>query len=96
MIIYGIPRNDEWNNKASEVSVQLNEMCQEAGIDFLDYRNHLHLKKRLNSSKFHRKKNGSAKLSSFFVNYILEKHQISDNQMRYMTSKALKVTFHQK
>ena len=78
------------------MSVQLNEMCQEAGIDFLDYRNHLHLKKRLNSSKFHRKKNGSAKLSSFFVNYILEKHQISDNQMRYMTSKALKVTFHQK
>ena len=52
------------NNKASEVNVQLNEMCQDAGIDFLDYRNHLHLKKDLNSSKFHQKENGLAKLSS--------------------------------
>ena len=95
-IIFGIPRNDEWSNDTTEANVQLNEMCQDAGIDFLDYRNHLHLKRHLNSSKFHRKENGSAKLSCLFFNYVLEKHQISDNQISDMTSEALKVRFHQK
>ena len=61
--------------KASKVNYQLKEMCQNEGIDFLDYHNHPNAKKNLNNSKLHLNEKGSAKLSGLFLNYFIDSHK---------------------
>ena len=54
---------------------QPKEICQNAGVEFLDYRNHLNAKANVSNSKLHLNKKVSAKLSSLFLNYILESYK---------------------
>ena len=60
-----IPRNDDWDNKASKVNDQPKETCRNTDIDFLNYRHHLNAKKQLSNSKLHLNEKESAKAARF-------------------------------
>ena len=57
--IYGIvPRLDDLNNKANEVSCRLVLMCKERNISFLLHDESIDSRKHLNESKLHLNSNG--------------------------------------
>ena len=65
-----IPRNDEWNNKGSEVNNYLKRMCEESGMAFIDYVQHINPRKHLNRSKLHLNEKGAFKLDCVLSDYI--------------------------
>ena len=57
--IYGVvPRLDNLNNKANEVSRRLVLMCKERNISFLSHDESIDPSKHLNKSKLHLNSNG--------------------------------------
>ena len=57
--IYGVvPRLDDLNNKANEVSRRLVLMCKERNISFLSHDESIDPSKHLNKSKLHLNSNG--------------------------------------
>ena len=57
--IYGVvPRLDDLNNKANEVSRRLVLMCKESNISFLSHDESIDPSKHLNKSKLHLNSNG--------------------------------------
>ena len=57
--IYGVvPRLDDLNNKANEVSRRLVLMCKERNISFLSHDESIDPSKHLNKSKVHLNSNG--------------------------------------
>jgi len=65
-----IPRNDEWNEKASQVNDNLRSLCIENEIDFIDHTNTINCRKHLNNSKLHLNPKGTQKLSNNFLEFI--------------------------
>ena len=54
-----VPRNDNLNNKASEVICRLVHMCAERNIPYIDHTNSIQPKNHLNESKLHFNKYGT-------------------------------------
>ena len=48
-----VPRNDNLNNKASEVNCRLVHMCAERNIPYIDHTNSIQPENHLNESKLH-------------------------------------------
>ena len=61
-----VPRNDNLNKKASEVSSRLVHMCAERNIPYIDHTNSIQPENHLNESKLHFKRYGTVA----FVNSI--------------------------
>ena len=65
-----IPRNDQWNNKVTEVNDNLADICENDNISFIDHSRSIGPRKNLNTSKLHLNKKGSNKLRDNFVRYL--------------------------
>ena len=63
-----VPRNDNFNIKATEVNKELSKMCNKEKLLFLSHSN-INPKTHLNKSKLHLKRNGYETLSKNFVNF---------------------------
>ena len=63
-----VPRNDNFNIKATEVNKELSKMCNKEKLLFLSH-NNINPKTHLNKSKLHLKRNGYETLSKNFVNF---------------------------
>ena len=68
-----VPRNDNFNNKASDVNDELVKMCREAQLDFIAHKN-INPRAGLNTSRsrLHLHRNASDKIGKNFVNFILK------------------------
>ena len=64
-----VPRNDNFNNKATEVSKELSKMCKKGRLLFVDHSS-INPKAHLNRSKLHLKRHGYEKLGKNFVSFI--------------------------
>ena len=64
-----VPRNDNFNNKATEVSKELSKMCKKETLLSVDHSS-INPKAHLNRSKLHLKRNGYEKLGKNFVSFI--------------------------
>ena len=64
-----VPRNDNFNIKATEVNKELSKMCDKAKLLFLSHSN-INPKILLNKSKLHLNCDGYEKLGNNFVNFI--------------------------
>ena len=64
-----VPRNDNFNIKATEVNKELSKMCDKEKLLFLSHSN-INPKIHLNKSKLHLNCNGYGKLGKNFVNFI--------------------------
>ena len=64
-----VPRNDNFNIKATEVNKELSKMCDKEKLLFLSHSN-INPKIHLNKSKLHLNRNGYEKLGKNFVNFI--------------------------
>ena len=64
-----VPRNDNFNIKATEVNKELSKMCDKEKLLFLSHSNK-NPKIHLNESRLHLNRNGYEKLSKNFVNFI--------------------------
>ena len=56
-----VSRNDDLNNKASEVNKELSRMCKKEKLPFLEHSN-INPRAHLNKSRIHLNRNGSEKL----------------------------------
>ena len=65
-----IPRNDQWNNKVTEVNNSLACMCENDNISFIDHSRSINPRKNLNNSKLHLNVKSSNKLRDNFVRYL--------------------------
>ena len=65
-----IPRNDQWKNKAEQVSKYLKEMCWSVNMDYIDHFKNFNPRRHLNDGKLHLNKKGSWKLNNTFVSYL--------------------------
>ena len=65
-----VPRNDDLNNKASEVNKELSRMCKKEKLPFLEHSN-INPRAHLNKSRIHLNRNGSEKLGKNFVDFIV-------------------------
>ena len=65
-----VPRNDDLNNKASEVNKELSRMCKKEKLPFLEHSN-INPRAHLNKSRIHLNRNGSEKLHKNFVDFIV-------------------------
>ena len=63
-----VPRNDNFNIKATEVNKEPSKMCNKEKLLFLSQSN-INPKTHLNKSKLHLKRNGYETLSKNFVNF---------------------------
>ena len=63
-----VPRNDDLNNKASEVNKELSRMCKKEKLPFLEHSN-INPRAHLNKSRIHLNRNGSEKLGKNFVDF---------------------------
>ena len=63
-----VPRNDNFNIKATEVNKELSKMCNKEKLLFLSQSN-INPKTHLNKSKLHLNRNGYETLSKNFVNF---------------------------
>ena len=64
-----VPRNDNFNNKATEVNKELSQMCKKEKLLFVDHSN-INPKAHLNRSKLHLNRNGYEKLGKNFFSFI--------------------------
>ena len=64
-----VPRNDNFNNKATELNKELSKMCKKEKLLFLDHSN-MNQKTHLNRSELHLNRNGYEKLGKDFVSFI--------------------------
>ena len=64
-----VPRNDNFNNKATELNKELSKMCKKEKLLFLDHSN-MNQKTHLNRSELHLNCNGYEKLGKDFVSFI--------------------------
>ena len=68
--IFGIvPRNDNFNNKSTDVNKELSNMYKKEKLFFIDHSN-IYPKTRLNRSKLHLSCTGYEKLGNNFVSFI--------------------------
>ena len=65
-----VPRNDDLNNKASEVNKELSRMCKKEKLPFLEHSN-INPRAHLNKSRIHLNRNGSEKLGKNFVDFVV-------------------------
>ena len=65
-----VPRNDDLNNKASEVNKELSRTCKKEKLPFLEHSN-INPRAHLNKSRIHLNRNGSEKLGKNFVDFIV-------------------------
>ena len=63
-------RNDDLNNKASEVSKELPRVCKKEKLAFLEHSN-INPRAHLSKSRIHLNRNGSEKLGKNFVDFIV-------------------------
>ena len=63
-----VPRNDDLNNKASEVNKKLSRMCKKENVPSLEHCN-INPRAHLNKSRIHLNQNRSEKLVDFIVNH---------------------------
>ena len=68
-----VPRNDNFNIKATEVNKELSKMCDKEKLLFLSHSN-INPKIHLNKSKLHLSRNGYEKLGKNFVNVIRDNY----------------------
>ena len=59
-----VPRNDDLNNKVSEVNKELSRMRKKEKLPFLEHSN-------INKSRIHLNRNGSEKLGKNFVDFVV-------------------------
>ena len=64
-----VPRNDNFNNKATELNKELSKMCKKEKLLFLDHSN-TNQKTHLNRSELHLNRNDYEKLGKHFVSFI--------------------------
>ena len=64
-----VPRNDNFNNKATEVNKELSQMCKKEKLLFVGHSN-INPKAHLNRSKLHLNRNGYEKLGKSYVSFI--------------------------
>ena len=64
-----MPRNDNFNNKATEVNKELSKICKKEKLLFVDHSN-INPKTHLNRSKLRLNRNGYEKLGKNFVSFI--------------------------
>ena len=64
-----VPRNDNFNNKATEVNKELSKICEKEKLIFVDHSN-INPKTHLNRSKLRLSRNGYEKLGKNFVSFI--------------------------
>ena len=64
-----VPRNDNFNKKATQVNRELSKMCKKEQLLFIDHSN-INPKTHLNRSKLHLNCNGYEKLGKNFVSFI--------------------------
>ena len=64
-----VPRNDNFNNKATEVNKELSNMRKKEKLLFVDHSN-INPKTHLNRSKLHLNRNGYETLGKNFVSFI--------------------------
>ena len=63
-----VPRNDNFNTKATEVNKELSKMCDKEKLVFLSHSN-INPKICLNKSKLHLNRNGYEKLRKSFIKF---------------------------
>ena len=64
-----VPRNDNFNNKATEVNKGLSKKCKKEKLLFVDHKS-INPKAHLNRNKLHLNHNGYEKLGKNFVSFI--------------------------
>ena len=67
-----VPRNDNLNNKASEVNCRLVHMCAERNIPYIDHTNSIQPENSLNESKLHFNRYGTIAFANSIFKFLSE------------------------
>ena len=67
-----VPRNDNLNNKASEVNCRLVHMCAERNIPYIDHTNSIQPENHLNESKLHFNRYGTIAFANSISKFLYE------------------------